>query len=74
MDGIFLKCKYKGTMLLAASLDGNNHIFLLGFGIVDSENDAAWLWFFENLKKALGDRDELVVISDRSSSIPKAIA
>ena len=73
VDGTFLKCKYKGTMLLAASLDGDNHIFPLGFGIVDSENDAAWLWFFENLKKALGDRDELVIISDRNSSIPKAI-
>ena len=39
VDGTFLKCKYKGSMLLAASLDDDNHIFPLGFGIVDFEND-----------------------------------
>ena len=41
IDVTFLKYKCKGTMLLAASLDGDNHIFPLRFGIVDSENDAA---------------------------------
>ena len=73
VDVTFFKNKYKGTLLLAAASDGNNHIFPLGFGIVDSENDFSWLWFFEHLRSAIGDREDLVIISDRNPSIPKAI-
>ena len=73
MDGTFLSNKFKGTLLLAAVMDGDNHIFPLSFGIVDSENDASWLWFFEHLRNAIGDREDLVIISDRNSSIPKAV-
>ena len=46
VDGTFLTNKYKGTLLLAAALDGDNHVFSLALGIVDSENDSAWLCFF----------------------------
>ena len=42
VDGSHLKGKYKGTMLAATCLDGNNQIFLIAIGIVDSENNASW--------------------------------
>ncbi|XP_062103771.1 uncharacterized protein LOC133814881 [Humulus lupulus] len=35
--------------------DGNNQIFPVAFGIGDSENDNAWIWFFTRLKEAIGD-------------------
>ncbi|XP_050936236.1 uncharacterized protein LOC127144368 [Cucumis melo] len=73
VDGTFLKSKYGGTLLTASTIDGNNQIFPLAFSIVDSENDASWRWFFENIKNSLGDREDLVVISDRHLSIPKSV-
>ena len=27
------------------------HILPLAYGVIDSENDAAWTWFFENSRK-----------------------
>lgn len=73
VDGTFLKCKFVGTLLTASTTDGNNQIFPLAFSIVDSENDASWKWFFENIKNSFGDRENLVIVSDRHLSIPKAV-
>ena len=61
VDGTFLKNKYLGTLLLAAALDGDNHIFPLAIAIVDSENDNSWEWFFMRLKDAIGEREDLVI-------------
>ena len=74
VDRTFLKGKFEGTILLVAALDSDNHNFTLGFGIADSKNAAAWLWFFENLKKEIGEQVDLVIISDRNPNIPNDIA
>ena len=74
VDGTFLTNKYRGTLLIAVVMDGNNHIFPIAFAIVDSENDVAWQWFFEHLRNAIGDCNGIVIVSDRNSSIAKAIA
>lgn len=73
VDGTFLKNKYLGTLLMACWLDANNHIFPLAFGIVGSETDESWEWFFQKLKSAILYREDLVFVSDRKSSIPKAV-
>ena len=49
------------------------HIFPLAYGLLDSENDASWTWFFENLKKAYGERKNICVVFDWNSSIIKAV-
>ncbi|XP_062114125.1 uncharacterized protein LOC133825157 [Humulus lupulus] len=41
--------------------------------IRDSENDNAWIWFFTRLKEAIGDREDLCIVSDRHKSIKNAI-
>ncbi|CAA7031616.1 unnamed protein product [Microthlaspi erraticum] len=72
-DGTFLKGKYKGTLLVATAQDGNSQIFPLAFGVVDSENDASWEWFFTQLKTVVPDDPRLVVISDRHAYIAKVV-
>src|ERR1051325_5594819 len=72
--GTFLKSKYCSTLLSASTLDGNNQIFPLAFGIVDSENDISWKWFFGKIQECFGHRDNLVIVSDRYLSIPKAVS
>ena len=71
---VILLSPLAGHCLLLLLWNGDNHIFPLGFIIVDSENDYSWLWFFEQLRVTIGNREDLVIISDRNASIPKAIS
>ncbi|XP_073133879.1 uncharacterized protein [Henckelia pumila] len=73
VDGTFLKCKYKGTLIIATYQDANGQIYPIAWGILDSENDSSWLWFMSRLKEQIGDSNRLVFISDRHKSITKAI-
>lgn len=69
IDGTHLKGKYAGCLLTASAQDGNFQIFPIAFGIVDSENDQAWTWFFNKLKGIVADSEDLVFVSDRHNSI-----
>ncbi|KAH9726740.1 SWIM-type domain-containing protein [Citrus sinensis] len=73
VDGTFMRGKYKGTLFIATSLDGNNQLYPVAFGVGDSENDASWEWFFMKLRESIGDVPNLVFISDRHGSIKKAV-
>jgi hypothetical protein len=74
VDGSHLKGPYKGTLLLATAQDANKQIYPLAWGIVDAETNKSWMWFLSNLKDLIGDSDELVFVSDRKTSIEKAIS
>ena len=69
----FFKEKYLRALFVTACKDDNNQIYLLCFGIGDSENDASWEWFLRKLHEAIGYVDDLVVVSDRHSSIEKVV-
>ncbi|XP_024016346.1 uncharacterized protein LOC112089821 [Eutrema salsugineum] len=72
VDGCHLTGKYEGTLLVTTTQDSNFQIFPLAFGIVDSENDHAWEWFFRKLRECFTDEYPLVIVSDRHHSIKKA--
>ncbi|KAL5542974.1 hypothetical protein UlMin_010684 [Ulmus minor] len=74
VDRTLLRVRNGRVLFMACAKDGNNEIFPLGFGIGDSENDASWEWFFRMLKEAIGDRDDLAIISDLNNSISSAVA
>ncbi|XP_022155432.1 uncharacterized protein LOC111022579 isoform X2 [Momordica charantia] len=74
IDGTVLKNKYRGTLIVATCLDGNNQIYPIAFGIVDKETDDSIKWFFEKLKGAIGEVKDLIFVSDRNNSIAKSIA
>ena len=42
LDGTFLTGKYKGQILSAIGVDGNNQVLPLGFAFVESENGDSW--------------------------------
>uniref|UniRef100_A0A1J3IHA9 Transposase MuDR plant domain-containing protein n=1 Tax=Noccaea caerulescens TaxID=107243 RepID=A0A1J3IHA9_NOCCA len=69
IDGAHLRERYAGCILTASAQDGNFQIYPLAFAIVDSENDKAWEWFFENLQSIVPDDESLTFVSDRHSSI-----
>ena len=45
IDGTFLYGKYKGTLLIALTWDGDSKLFPLVFTIVEKETDDNWYWF-----------------------------
>ncbi|GMN37610.1 hypothetical protein TIFTF001_042658 [Ficus carica] len=66
-----LQCFY---MCLAASKhacghDANGCIFPLAFGIVQSESNESWKWFFEKLRDSIGTRESLAIVADRHKGI-----
>ncbi|XP_060182416.1 uncharacterized protein LOC132612091 [Lycium barbarum] len=73
VDGAHLKSTYNGTFVSASTLDGAGNILPLAYGLIDSENDKSWTWFFEQFKQAYGIRDNMCVVFDRHESIIKAV-
>ncbi|KAL4017116.1 hypothetical protein IC575_024790 [Cucumis melo] len=74
MDGTFLKNKYRGQLIVAVFLDGNNHIYPLAFGVVDRETDDSIQWFLEKLKGAIGEVPNLGFVTDRKTCFAKGIS
>jgi len=57
VDGCFLKGPYKGVLLVALGLDGNNGYFPIAYAIVQQENKSNWLYFFKALRKCFENND-----------------
>nr|XP_016492338.1 PREDICTED: protein FAR1-RELATED SEQUENCE 8-like [Nicotiana tabacum] len=73
VDTTFLKSKYHGVLFVILSKDANNQIFPLCFGVADSENNEAYIWFFGEIRKSIQVRRELVFLPDRNQSIANGI-
>ena len=74
MDGTFLTGKYKGQILTAIGVDGNNQVVPVAFAFVESENRDSWYWFLERVKLAVVQgRPNVCVIHDRHAGLLKAI-
>ena len=77
IDGIHLKTKYLDILLIATTVDANNQLFPMAFGVVDAENDQNWLWFLELLysviSKCAPDQlvppEKLIFLSDRQKGL-----
>nr|GEU33710.1 hypothetical protein [Tanacetum cinerariifolium] len=59
LDGAFIRGKYPGQMFTAVGVDANNGIYLVAYGIVESENQYSWTWFL----KCLADDFDLFSLS-----------
>ncbi|KAL0554550.1 hypothetical protein IC582_008473 [Cucumis melo] len=67
MNRTFLKNKYRGQLIVAVCLDGNNQIYPLAFRVVDRETDDSIQWFLEKLKGAIGEVPNLGFVTDRKT-------
>ncbi|MQL87178.1 hypothetical protein Taro_019714 [Colocasia esculenta] len=73
LDGTFLKDKYKGVLLAATALNGENELFPLAYGVCDVENESNWEWFLYCLRRAVSPTRRITFISDRCKGLLQAI-
>ena len=74
VDGTFLYGKYRGTLLIATTQDGNSCVLPIAFAIVEGETLDAWSWFLGNIRQYVTRKQGLCLISDRHASIKRAVA
>ncbi|KAL2898439.1 Protein FAR1-RELATED SEQUENCE 8 [Bienertia sinuspersici] len=64
-------------MLTAVAIGGNNEIFVIAFGIVDTESIDSWSYFFRNLRCLFVNegcqKDDWTFISDRMRGVESAL-
>ncbi|XP_026384095.1 uncharacterized protein LOC113279634 [Papaver somniferum] len=72
LDATFLTGRYRGTLMAATCIDGNNEFYPFYFAIVSSENKDNWFWFLENLQKLVDGRP-IVFLSDRGEGLLQGI-
>ncbi|KAH0610214.1 uncharacterized protein H6S33_011741 [Morchella sextelata] len=71
IDGTFTKTQYVQTILLAVSIDGDNHGCILAWALVEGENEESWRFFLLNLKAAILEINQpnVTVMSDRDKGL-----
>nr|KAJ0207509.1 hypothetical protein LSAT_V11C500261200 [Lactuca sativa]KAJ0207802.1 hypothetical protein LSAT_V11C500261320 [Lactuca sativa] len=73
LDACHLKGKFNGVLAAATSIDGNNGMFPVAYGVLESENTKSWTWFLKSLEKAIGTPNGLVISSDMQKGLEVAI-
>ncbi|CAH1443875.1 unnamed protein product [Lactuca virosa] len=73
LDACHLKGKFNGVLAAATSIDGNNGMFPVAYGVLEAENTKSWTWFLASLKKAIGTPNGLVISSDMQKGLELAI-
>ncbi|GJY12323.1 pentatricopeptide repeat-containing protein [Tanacetum coccineum] len=75
LDGCFLKKPNVGEILTVVVRDGNNHIYLIAYKIVNVENKDIWSCFLqllgEDIDMPIGN--ELTLISDQHKGLIEAV-
>ncbi|XP_038972954.1 uncharacterized protein LOC120105004 [Phoenix dactylifera] len=78
MDGTFIKHKDGGVLLGATAKDGNDDMFPIAYGVVDTETDENWEWFCQIFKEAIHScsayhGQKFTFMTDRHQGIIKSV-
>ena len=74
IDSTTLNGIWNGHLPSTQALDGHNWMYPLAFGLFDSETKENWIWFMEQLSKAIGPMDKLAVCTDACKGLEVAVA
>lgn len=73
IDSTVLNGWYKGQLASATTLDGNNWMYPVAWGIFDTELTEIWTWFIRHLEKTIDHPPSLVICTKACKSLDAAI-
>ena len=73
IDGTHFKGKYKGILYVATTMDDNQQIYPIAFGLGNLENDQGWKLFLKELCNVIRSPQDLLLIFDRHISIKNTV-
>nr|KAJ0226743.1 hypothetical protein LSAT_V11C100045490 [Lactuca sativa] len=73
LDACHLKGKFNGVLAVARSIDHNNGMFPVAYGVLEVENTQSWYWFLTSLNKAIGTPNGHVISSHMQKGLELAI-
>ncbi|CAN6334335.1 unnamed protein product [Urochloa humidicola] len=73
IDSTALNGEWSGHMPAANALDGHNWMFPLAFDFFAGETKDIWIWFMQQLAKALGPIDKLALCTDGCKGLEAAV-
>lgn len=73
VDSTSLVGKYFEQLASATSVNGHNWLFYVAYAIFRSETDNNWLWFMQQLNRAIGSPIGLVVSTDECKGLGSAV-
>ena len=74
IDSTHLNGLWNGQLPSAQALDGHNWMFPLAFGFFGSKTKDNWIWFMQQLSKAIGPMENLAVCTDACKGLEAAVA
>ena len=73
VDASNLYGKYRGQLASATGVDGHNWLYHIAYAIFDKENEDNWVWFMEQLHRAIGNVPNLVICTDACKGLETAV-
>jgi hypothetical protein len=73
IDATFLTGRFKGQLVAACAVDGHSFVFPVAYGVLETESEESWTWFLQNLRRAIGHRNGLVIHTDACKGLELAV-
>ncbi|XP_047948887.1 uncharacterized protein LOC125194687 [Salvia hispanica] len=73
VDATALNGRWNGQLASATAIDGHNWMFPVAFGLFESETNEDWIWFMEQLRRAIGSPPHLAICSDACKGLENAV-
>lgn len=73
VDATALNGKYVGQLASATGVDGHNWLYYVAYTVFDSETTENWVWFMQQLRRAVGCPSGLVISSDACKGLENAV-
>lgn len=73
VDATSLTGRYSGQLASATSVDGHNWLYYVAYGIFETETEDNWTWFMQQLYKAVGCPQGLVICTDACKGLETAV-